>query len=254
MSGFRPPNVPELLRGPPRGRVLVIAPHPDDETMGAGGTLTMHARQGDAISALFVCNGIQGDPEGWYPRDEIVAIRQREARAAADVIGIGDLQFLDYPDSLTDDDMHSVFEGLPADPDEARRALASGFADKLGQLLSHRSFDIVYYPWDGELNGDHWLIGQAVTHLRAHHPAAAEGVTWMGYEVWSACIPDTVVDISDVMENKLRAIKEYPSQELYVDYSHAAMGLGAYRSLLLERGATFGEAFVGRYRPMENED
>lgn len=248
MSAFRPPALPELLRAPPAGRVLVLAPHPDDETMGAGGVLTMHAAQGDAITALFVCNGIQGDPEGWYPRDEIVEIRRREAAAAARVIGIGDLQFLDYPDSLTDDDMHSVFEGLPRDPDDARRALASGFADKLAGMLDQGPFDIVYYPWDGELNGDHWLIGQAVSWLRSHRPELDARISWMGYEVWSACIPETVIDISDVMANKLRAISEYPSQELYVDYTHAARGLGAYRSLLLESGATFGEAFVGRYR------
>lgn len=248
MTAFRPPDLPDILRGPPRGKVLVVAPHPDDETIGAGGTLAMHAAQGDAITLLCVCNGIQGDPDGWFPRDKIVDIRRDEARAAAGVIGIGDLRFLDYPDNLSDDDMHDVFEGLPEDPDEARKALASGFADKLGELIQEGGFDIVYYPWDQELNGDHWLIGQAVTWLKTHRPDLAEPISWLGFEVWSACIPGTVIDISDVMETKLSALHCYKSQELYCDYAHGAVGLGAYRSLLLEHGATYGEAFVGRYR------
>ncbi len=140
------------------------------------------------------------------------------------------------------------FEGLPADPDEARQALAAGFAEKLGTIMEEGGFDIVYYPWDQELNGDHWLIGQAVTWLRKHRPDLDVSTSWLGFEVWSACIPGTVIDISDAMETKLRAIHAYGSQELYVDYAHGAVGLGAYRSLLLERGATYGEAFVGRYR------
>ena len=248
MSGFRPPDLPDILSGPPRGKVLVLAPHPDDETMGVGGTLAMHAAQGDAITVLCVCNGIQGDPDGWFPRDKIVDIRRDEAHAAAKILGIGELRFLDYPDNLSDHDMHQVFEGLPADPAEARRALAAGFAEKLGVVMEEGGFDIVYYPWDQELNGDHWLIGQAVTWLREHRPDLDSAASWLGFEVWSACIPGTVIDISDTMETKLRAIHAYASQELYVDYAHGAAGLGAYRSLLLERGATYGEAFVGRYR------
>ena len=248
MTGFRPPALPDLLDGPPRGRVLVLAPHPDDETMGVGGTLTMHASQGDRITVLCVCNGIQGDPDGWYPREDVVATRQQEAHAAARVLGVEDVRFLDYPDNLSDDDMHDVFEGLPSDPEEARHALAAGFAEKLGAVLDGDPFDIVYYPWDQELNGDHWLIGQAVTFLREHRPDLDQRASWLGYEVWSACIPGTLIDISDAMANKVRAIHEYRSQELYVDYAHGAVGLGAYRSLLLERGATYGEAFVGRYR------
>ncbi|MAE65937.1 MAG: hypothetical protein CMJ18_16825 [Phycisphaeraceae bacterium] len=247
MTRFRAPDVPVTLSAPPNGRVLVVAPHPDDETMGVGGTLALHRAQGDAVTALFVCNGIQGDPDGYLPREEIVPTRRREAQAAADVLGIGELRFLDYPDNLSDADIH-VFEGLPEDPDDARRALAMGFADQLIAMIESDGFDIVYFPWDGELNADHWLIGQAVTHLRSSRPDIAERASWLGYDVWSACIPDTVMDTSNVMETKLAAVHCYESQELYVDYAHAVAGLDAYRSLLLERGATYGEAFVGRYR------
>jgi LmbE family N-acetylglucosaminyl deacetylase len=247
---FRPPRVPDIVRRPASGRVLVVAPHPDDETMGLGGTLALHGAQGDPVTVLFVCNGIQGDPDGWFPRDRLVEMRRDEARAAARVLGIGDLRFLDYPDNLSDADIH-VFENLPEDPDDARLALAMGFASQLSALLTEERFDIVYFPWDGEINADHWLVGQAVSHLRRTAGAVVERVSWLGYDVWSACVPDTVVDTSDVMAKKLEAVHCYRSQEIYLDYAHAVAGLDAYRSLLLERGATYGEGFVGRYRTGE---
>jgi hypothetical protein len=54
-----------------------------------------------------------------------------------------------------------------------------------------------------------------------------------------------------VIARKLAAVAEYKSQLLYVDYSHAVLGLDAYRSLLLPSGCTYGEAFVGRFRSRE---
>lgn len=254
MSGegpFRAATPPRRLERPPRGEVLVVAPHPDDETMGLGGTLAHHAAQGDRIAALFVCNGIQGDPEGFHRREELVEIRRREARDAAAVLGIGQLFFWDHPDNLSDADIH-VFEGLPADPDRAREALADGFAARLGglldQMLAAEEVDVVYAPWAGELNADHWLIGQGILRLRRSRPDLEERLSWLGYDVWTACPPDLVIDTSDVIGTKLEAVRCYPSQEIYVDYAHPVLGLDAYRSLFLEAGATYGEAFVGHYK------
>ena len=247
MSGLRPLPLPKTLECPPRGNVLVIAPHPDDETMGMGGTLALHSDQGDAITALFVCNGIQGDPEGYYPRDQIVRVREQEARAAANILGIRELRFLGYPDNLSDADIH-VFEGLPENPDEARLALAHGFSDQVAALLLSSEHTIVYYPWDQELNADHFVIGQAMTHLIHTHGDEFAHVSFLGYDVWSPCIPDTVLDITRVMDRKLKAVAAYESQNRYGDYAHPVSGLDAYRSILLPKGARFGEAFVGRYR------
>ena len=247
MTPFRAPPLPEVWSRPPKGRVLVVAPHPDDETMGLGGTLRHHANQGDVISALFVCNGIQGDPHGYYERAAIVPTRQAEAREAAQILGISEVTFLDYPDNLSDADIH-VFEGLPENPDDARRALVHGFADQLATRLRQSPATIVYYPWDQELNGDHWVIGQSVRHLVEVCGIEFAHVDFLGYDVWSPCIPQTVVDTSDVIHSKLAAVLAYRSQNLYMDYRHAVLGLDAYRSLLLPRGATYGEGFVGVYR------
>lgn len=249
---FRAPPPPKILTRPPRGRVLVVAPHPDDETMGVGGTLLHHKAQGDAISAVFVCSGVAGDPGGWYADQDIEAIRQAEAHAAAEILGIGTLHFWGYPDNLSDADIH-VFEGLPEDPDEARRALAKGFAERLGALLEAEGTDILYYPWDGELNGDHWVMGQGVEFLREARPDLEERISFLGYDLWTALCPEVVIDTSDVAEEKMRAVHCYRSQEHYLEYEHPLMGLDAYRSLFLERGATYGEAYRGHYKPRSGE-
>ena len=248
----RPPSPPLRLDRPPHGKVLVLSPHPDDETMGLGGTLALHAQQGDSISALFICSGIQGDPDGYYPREEIEGIRRAEAEAAAEKLGIGELRFLGYPDNISSLDI-SIFGDLPEDPEEARRALAMGLAADLGSQLEASDYSIVYYPWHGEMNADHWTIGQAVRHLISSRPDLAQRISFLGYDVWAALPPDLVIDISDVIETKLEAVRCYRSQVLYRDYEPIVLGIDAYRSLFLENGATYGEAFIGGYHPASSE-
>lgn len=247
MSTGLPPRLPQVLPAPPRGNVLVIAPHPDDETMGLGGTLVHHARAGDKITVVFVGSGIQGDPDGHYPRNEYPQVREAEARAAAQVLGVSAVRFLGYPDNLSDEGIH-VFGDLPKDPVAARRALACSFAEILAKVIEEVPCSIVYYPWVGELHADHWQVAQSVVHLMSVRADLCARIDFLGYDVWTALPPDTVIDISDTMPTKLDAVRCYASQLLYQDYEHAVLGLDAYRSLLLERGATYGEAFVGTYR------
>lgn len=245
---FGPPTEPERRSRVPQGRVLVLAPHPDDETIGPGGTLRLHAVQGDPIHAVFIASGIGGDPDGHFGRDALPEIRRREAVEAARRLGIGRTTFLGYPDNLGEGDYGRVFGDLPSDPEGARRALVHGISTLVARLVDDDRPDVVYFPWEGELNPDHWLVGQGVANLLAAEPRRSAEASWMGYEVWAACPPDTVVDVSDTLHAKLHAVEAYESQILYRDYAPHVEGLAAYRALLLEPGATFGEAFTGRYR------
>ncbi len=245
---FAPPPPPVAVKRPPAGPVLVLAPHPDDETMGCGGTLALHADQGDPIHVLFVCSGIQGDPDAYFPRESVTAIREEEARAAGAELGVGRFTFLGYPDNLSEADFGAVFVGLPTGAEAQRRALVAGFAEKLAGIVSSERPTTVYYPWEGELNPDHWAIGQAVRLLLSTRPDLRDAANWMGYDVWTPSAPDTVVDISSTAETKRRAVLCYRSQLLYRDYEPAIFGLNAYRALFLESGAVYGEGFVGRYR------
>ncbi|HUE30942.1 MAG TPA: PIG-L family deacetylase [Verrucomicrobiae bacterium] len=107
-NGARPGTGSLLI--PPGARVLVFAPHPDDETIGAGGLTFRLARRGVPVRVVFVTNGdgyaeaVERDFHEQRPRDtdyvEFGEIRRREAVAAARHLGLhrGDLVFLGFPD------------------------------------------------------------------------------------------------------------------------------------------------------------
>lgn len=247
----RPPAPPELWPAPPRGRVLAVAPHPDDETLGLGGTLAAHAQAGDEVDVLVVCSGVEGDPEGYFDREELPALREAECREACRILGVREVEFLGYPDGLSGKDLHLAFPEVPQEADAAREMLARSFADLLAARVRDRGHEILYLPWEGELNPDHWVVARSLPYLRAHHAEVVEQVSVLGYDVWSSLPPDTVVDISDQAGVKDAALGVYRTQQLYRDHRPFVRGLDAYRAILLERGATFAEAFTGHYRRRE---
>ncbi len=246
MTSFRPPPLPEIRTRPPRGRVLVVAPHPDDESAGPGGTLRLHALQGDPVKVVFVCSGIQGDPGGKYDRSTYASLRRAEAEAAASELGIGSLEFWGYVDNLSDAD-YDIFEGLPPDPDDKRRALIAGLAARLRNAIREFRPDIVYAPWTGEIHPDHWASAMAVEEIRRLEDDDIRRIAFLGYETWSASLPDTVVDTTSVHDAKIRALQCYRSQLAYTDLPAVMTGLNVYRGSLLPKGARHGEGFTGRY-------
>jgi LmbE family N-acetylglucosaminyl deacetylase len=80
-----------------RTRVVVIGAHPDDELLGAGGTLARHVLAGDAVHAVVVADGAGSR----YP-SELVSTLEKQARRAAEVIGFASVQFLSLPDQRLD--------------------------------------------------------------------------------------------------------------------------------------------------------
>lgn len=76
--------------------ILVIAPHPDDEAIGCGGSICLHTSRGDRVAAAFLTSGELGLKH--LPREKAWSVREEEARAAADVFGLRRLHFLRQPD------------------------------------------------------------------------------------------------------------------------------------------------------------
>ena len=103
----------------------------------------------------------------------------------------------------------------------------------------------VYFPWPGECHPDHHAA--AVAMLRA--AAQVHDVRrWIGYEVWSAMVPDYVIDVTEVRPTKIAAAECYVSQLRYTPYVPVTDGLMTYRSLPLRRRTgeppRYAEAFV----------
>jgi LmbE family N-acetylglucosaminyl deacetylase len=226
---LEPPPLPRTLSGPPvRGTVLVLAPHPDDETVGLGGTLALHSRAGDTVHVLFATTGVHGDPDKAHAPEDYVAMRRDEARAAADVLGIAETVFWDFPDSciVTTQDLAHI-------------------TDLLRQEYERIRPDVVYAPHVAETHSDHHFIGLAAVDA---HRDAGRGVPLLGYEVWSPMAPDLLVDVTPVYDAKRRAIACYASQLEHSDILGATEGMNRYRAVMLpdagSEGAHRAEAFL----------
>ena len=90
-------------------RLLAVFAHPDDESLGVGGTLAKSAAEGVDVFLLTATRGGAGRYRGHRPGDPehpgaaaLAAIRERELRAAASVLGVREIVLLDYPDGRLD--------------------------------------------------------------------------------------------------------------------------------------------------------
>ena len=219
------PEVPGAL---PRGPVLLLAPHPDDDLIGAGCTAALHLAQGDPVHVVVAYDGAAGtgaDPSfGALPREEFVALRQREARAGGAHLGLESYEFWGYP------------EGHEPGPAEFEH----GVGQCLAALEAVRPAT-VYCPWLGEHHLDHHVLAKVARE--ALRRAEFGGQAW-GYEVWTPLIPTRVVDVSDLFERKVAGLAEHRSQLAHTDLVHCIRGLNAHRSLYLPAGRTYAEAFA----------
>lgn len=87
-------------------RLMAVTAHPDDETLGMGGTLAHYARQGVETHVLTATRGDAGrygtDDDPHPGREALGRIREEELRAAAGVLGVDDVRLLGYPDGELD--------------------------------------------------------------------------------------------------------------------------------------------------------
>jgi len=209
---------------PTSGRVLVLAPHADDDVIGCGGTACLHAEAGDPVHVIVVFSGLAGDPDGRYEPEEYVELRKREARAGGAHLALGSYEFWDYP------------EGHEPGPEELVAA-----ARRLAARIRELEPDLIYAPWIGEHHLDHHVLAR-VTRLAAHL-AQFSGELW-GYEVWTPLIPILIVDITSVYDRKVAALREHASQLEYNDLVHMGLAISAQRSMYVSREAQHGEAFA----------
>ena len=190
--------------------VLVIAPHPDDESIGCGGALRKHVLAGDVVSAVFLTSGELSLKH--LPREKAWELREAEARNAAAVLGIAHTTFLRGPDWTLAD-------------------RSDVLAEQLAPIFKAKSWSLVYLPHPGEWHPDHKASLPILRSVLARSTDSTP--TLRGYEIWTP-LPEFqhVEDITPVLRVKLRAIRAYQSQLAQFDYTRAAHGLSAYRGAL----------------------
>ncbi|TDN45805.1 LmbE family N-acetylglucosaminyl deacetylase [Curtobacterium flaccumfaciens] len=206
------------------GSVVVVAPHPDDETLGAGALVATAADAGVPVHVLLVTRGEGSHPDSpTTTRDDLRRIREDEFRTALRVLHpAASATVLDVPDG-----------GLREHPDVLRDALAARLAGASRPTL-------VVAPWRGDGHRDHRIAGE-VAEAVVERSAGAELLT---YPIWAwhwddpdaSAMPWDRARVlavpADVLDRKRRALDAYRSQthplspaagdEAIVDERHAA--------------------------------
>jgi LmbE family N-acetylglucosaminyl deacetylase len=202
-------------------RVLVLAPHPDDEAIGCGGAICLHRARGDVVRVVFLTSGEKGLPG--VPEDEVRRLREWEAREAGRILGVERMDFLRLPD-----------QGLS-------RSMEEGSA-RLTEILHGYVPRIIYLPHPMEAHPDHQAVLPLVRVALARIPFDT-APQLKCFEVWTPLTQVSApVDVTAVMARKLRAVRCYLSQLGVVRYDRAVRGLDHFRGIM-GGGCRYAEAF-----------
>jgi LmbE family N-acetylglucosaminyl deacetylase len=177
-------------------RILVVAPHPDDEVLGCGGSLARHSNEGDEITLCIVTKAYRPDWSAKYLRE-----RPGEIKSSCKILGIEKIVELEFPtvklDSVPQKELN----------------------DSLKNIVEVTDPDRVYMPSATDLNLDHRLVFEAT--LVASRPVNGKSTTLMSYETpseteWGRPLglftPNYYIDISNTFNAKINALKAYKSQ------------------------------------------
>jgi LmbE family N-acetylglucosaminyl deacetylase len=195
-------------------RLLVLAPHPDDESIGCGGLLAHYSAQCEVVC---LTDGSRGDPT--VSVHQLIETRESELAAAMAVAGVRNFRYIGIPDrSLT----------------ESYQRFSS---------LSIASIDIIFIPNFLDQHPDHkavtWLL-QRLLREKEHKPSLQIAF----YEVW-ATLPvwNAYVDLDDHLRDKKKKIIDcFISQTKHIDYAQRIDALNIYRGIAVAKPAV--EAYL----------
>ena len=211
--------VPYSLSRPPGERALVLAPHPDDETFGMGGSLRLLTDAGKRVKVLVLTAGEKADAKT-NDRQKYSSSREKEAVKAFRMLGVTEYEFLRFPDRELLSHRDAVQEAI--------NAIVSEFVP-----------DVIYSPSSIELHPDHRIAGGLAYELSRREKA----VRCIFYEITSPVRPNILVDISRTFKWKKKAMKCYSSQTKILDYLGLMEAMSRYRTFTLGKGVKFAEAF-----------
>ena len=180
-------------------KVVVIAAHPDDELLGAGGTVARHTYDGDEVMSLVVSEGATSRYEAGLERR-----LEADGRAAASVLGVRDIRFLGFPDQRLD--------SLPI----------LEIIQPIERFLREVRPEMVYTHHWGDTNRDHRVVSEAVMVacrpigdgfprelLCFETPSSTE---WSSTDPSLQFIPNCFIDISATIDQKLEAVACYSTE------------------------------------------
>ena len=183
-------------------KVLVISPHPDDETLGAGGTLLKHKSQGDKIYWCIVTT-IKSGYRGWdlgFSKDAVKK-RDKEIEQVAKMYNFDDVFRLEFPTMRLDEVNMSE--------------LINAFSNVINKVKPN----ILYIPFYGDAHSDHRIVFDALRPFfkSFRYPFVKkilmmEIISETDSQFREIFNPNVFVDISDFLERKIEIMKIYKSE------------------------------------------
>jgi len=219
-------------------RALVVTAHPDDSEFGAGGTVAKLVKDGCEVTYVIVTNGNKGSSDRSITPERLAAIRADEQRNAARTLGVARVEFLGYPDGEVED-TRDVRRDVAREirkwrPDllicqNPNRTYNLGASHRDHRTVGGVALDCVY-----PLARDHMAFPELLPEFEPHKVRQVYVMQWQS--------PHLVIDISDVIDLKLRALACHASQ--FGDFSKVEARVRE-RSAELGRpkGYAYAEAF-----------
>ena len=182
-------------------KILVIAPHPDDEVLGCGGTIKKYTKEGREV---YLCIATKAYTPDWT--ESFIENRKKEIKCSSKILGIKKVTFLDLPTVKLDT--------LPQ----------KQLNDLISKVVEEIKPEIVFVPFRGDINKDHKLVSEStLVALRPKPGFSVKKVFY--YEVLSETewakpaqkiedvfLPNFYEDISEYLDDKLKAMECYKSE------------------------------------------
>lgn len=212
-------------------RILIVAPHPDDETLGAGGSIAKFIERGDDVAVLVV----SGHLPPLYSREDY-EITVREARKAFSVLGIVKSKFLEIPATMVGEQSVGVLNGRIAEmvKEVEPHIVLCPFPDRhIDHRVVFESLMVATRPVG---------VGRCIELIAAYETLSE--THWNAPHMEPNFVPSLIVDITAHMDQKIDALACYESQ---IPPFPGSRSVEAVNALAIFRGTQagfgYGEAF-----------
>lgn len=192
---------PKILKVPQNKRIVILAPHPDDELIGLGGLVLKMIENNCKVSVHFITNG---------EKNEKGLLRKKEAKKVSQSLGY-DFEFYDY-------EVYNI-------PNNIENGIS------LIKKINIFNPDILFTTFLLDDHDDHRRINELLFVGLKNGNLKCSSI-W-SYQVYSSIPGNSVFEITDIHLQKREAIKLYKSQNLRRDNAHFSLGNNAYSSRFL---------------------
>ncbi|QUI21841.1 PIG-L family deacetylase [Vallitalea pronyensis] len=199
-------NRVKCLLKPEGKRILVIAPHPDDEVLGCGGTICKHLDEGDFVSIVYLTNGEKG---GTSHEHMVSEQRYHEALKVLAEWKIEKYYFLDLGDQNI--------------------IITSESVALLRNIIHQNRIDLIYVPHIMDSHLDHFTANIILANALIDWKTIDRSIC--SYEVWSPLDANILINISNHIKQKQALLNIYQSQMKHFDFWALSRNLTAYRAL-----------------------